>query len=556
MKNLNILVAVTLMLASASVHGQSCAGGELKTQQAYKYGRFETRMQSAQGDGIVSSFFAYNTDLGCNWPAENNEIDVEMTGNQDASVQFTTHYPGPWSATQIIPTPFNPHADMHDYAFEWEPGIVRWFVDGNLVYTQDAPFVDGLIYPMRILMNLYAADAPTWVGIWDPAVLPVSSSYENVRYYAYTPGSGNAGTNNSFTLEWTDEFDAPLDTDRWEVTEFGGFGGNYCTFVANNVTTAGGKLQLGMTEPLTTTGSPVHFSVDVTSLQLSPSDVVYLNGGFNNWCGSCNAMADADGDNIWELTLWLPAGNHEYLFTVNGWDGEIGGAPQGSSCDFKPCDQYTNYGIAVPYGAGGVDTDTYCWASCDACPVDVDDDGVPDSLDNCPTVANPLQKNNDGDVQGDICDDDDDNDGLTDLEEVNFDGNAAYNPLTDTDPFNSDTDSDGIGDLDEINYDGDTAYNPATDTNPLSNNTDADAYLDGVDPIPLNFNFDDGDVAPWGAPDSMLNVGDLLICAQFIVKLKEPTNDDLAHGDLYPVGAPDGVIGLSDYVQLMKRVLE
>ena len=145
MKYPRTFTAVILLLASVGVQAQDCASGALMTHQAYQYGRFETRMQSAQGDGIVSSFFLYNIDLGCNWPAENNEIDIEMTGNRDASVQFTTHYPGPWSATHIEPTLFNPHAGMHDYAFEWEPGVVRWFIDGSLVYTQDEPNVDGLV---------------------------------------------------------------------------------------------------------------------------------------------------------------------------------------------------------------------------------------------------------------------------------------------------------------------------------------------------------------------------------------------------------------------------
>jgi endo-1,3-1,4-beta-glycanase ExoK len=164
MKQLKVIMAIMLLFAPVGGYGQECAGGELLTQQAYQYGRFETRMQSAQGDGIVSSFFLYNVDLGCNWPAENNEIDIEMTGNRDASVQFTTHYPGPSSHTQIGPLEYNPHAGPHDYAFEWEPGVVRWFVDGSLAYTQDAPFVAGLIYPMRIMMNFYATDAPSWVG--------------------------------------------------------------------------------------------------------------------------------------------------------------------------------------------------------------------------------------------------------------------------------------------------------------------------------------------------------------------------------------------------------
>ena len=395
-----------LLFASAGARGQECAGGELLTQEAYQYGRFETRMQSAQGDGIVSSFFLYNKDLACNWPAENNEIDIEMTGNLDASVQFTTHYPGPTSVTHIEPTLFNPHAGMHDYAFEWEPGVVRWFIDGSLVYTQDAPYVDGLVYPMRIMMNLHVPDAPGWVGIWDPAVMPVESTYDYVRYYAYTPGSGDAGTGNNFTLDWTDEFDTPLDTTRWEVSEFWRIGGNYCTFVSNNVSTVGGKLQLEITEPLATTYSPVHFSVDAGSLNLSPSDVVYLNGGFNNWCGSCNPMSDSDGDNIWELTLSLPAGNHEYLFTTNGWNGEVGGAPLGSSCDFSPCDQYANYGVSVPYGAGAIATDTYCWSSCASCTSDADGDGVIDAVDNCTAVANAGQQDTDDDGHGNICDGD------------------------------------------------------------------------------------------------------------------------------------------------------
>ena len=53
----------------------------------------------------------------------------------------------------------------------------------------------------------------------------------------------------------------------------------------------------------------------------------------------------------------------------------------------------------------------------DACDADDDNDGVPDAQDNCPLVANPAQADTDRDGTGDTCDPDDDNDGVLDGED-------------------------------------------------------------------------------------------------------------------------------------------
>lgn len=359
-------VAVLAFSISTHAQDQDATGAQVLTHEAYQYGRFEVRMQSAPGDGIVSSYFLYNIDLNCNWPAENNEIDIEMTGNVD-DVYFTTHYPGAWHIGEQWDVAFNPHDEMHDYAIEWEPGVVRWFVDGELTFIQDASYVAQLIHPLRVMMNLWVANATTWVGDWDASVLPRTSHYEWVKIYTHTPGEGDYGTDNNFTFNWEDHFEGEaLNPAIWEITEFGGFDGNLSGFYGHNVSVSDGQLHLHLTEPSPGLAPvPVTFHVDVNSLELDTWDNINLNGDFNDWCGNCVTMEDDNADGVFDATIYVTPGEYQYLFTLNFWELN-GGAPIGSDCDWEPCDEWANYGFTIPENSEPIDLPTWCWATCES----------------------------------------------------------------------------------------------------------------------------------------------------------------------------------------------
>jgi hypothetical protein len=73
-------------------------------------------------------------------------------------------------------------------------------------------------------------------------------------------------------------------------------------------------------------------------------------------------------------------------------------------------------------------------------PTDTDNDGVPDSQDNCPNQYNPDQKDADNDGTGDVCDSiiDTDNDGVPDSQD---------NCPNQYNPDQKDADNDGTGDV-------------------------------------------------------------------------------------------------------------
>ena len=87
-----------------------------------------------------------------------------------------------------------------------------------------------------------------------------------------------------------------------------------------------------------------------------------VNGTFNNWCGGCAPMSDANADNVWELTIPLNTGIYEYKYAYDTWAGSEA-LTAGDPCTVTNSG-FTNRTLDV---TGTLVMDTVCYGTCISC---------------------------------------------------------------------------------------------------------------------------------------------------------------------------------------------
>ncbi len=150
---------LTIELERRSGGDDPFTSGELQSRELYKHGYFEVRLRAPRGSGLVSGFFTYaRPDENGHW----DEIDIEILGRDTTQVQFTTFHGGVHRAV-TLPLGFDAAEGHHTYGFEWLPGRVRWYVDGQLMHEargEDVPQA-----PQRLISHLWnSATLTDWLG--------------------------------------------------------------------------------------------------------------------------------------------------------------------------------------------------------------------------------------------------------------------------------------------------------------------------------------------------------------------------------------------------------
>src|SRR5690349_11403801 len=132
-----------------SLHGFGYTSARLKTRKrdgselfSKKYGKFEFRAKLPTGKGIWPAIWMLPQAEKFGGWAASGEIDIlEVKGHEPNKVLGTLHFGSSWPAnaeaskTYILPDK-GTVADFHVYGLEWEPGVMRWSVDGKVYSTQ------------------------------------------------------------------------------------------------------------------------------------------------------------------------------------------------------------------------------------------------------------------------------------------------------------------------------------------------------------------------------------------------------------------------------------
>ena len=113
-----------------------------KNRGDWKYGKFEIRAKLPGGQGVWPAIWMLPTDEVYGTWSSSGEIDiVEFKGQEPGVIWGTLHYGKQWpdnkhSGSQFRRPDVDFTRDFHTFTLEWEGGVVRWLIDGNLYQTQ------------------------------------------------------------------------------------------------------------------------------------------------------------------------------------------------------------------------------------------------------------------------------------------------------------------------------------------------------------------------------------------------------------------------------------
>ncbi len=154
-----------MVLAKARDRLRPYRCAELKTNAALGHGAYEARIRTAAGSGLNTAMFSYVGPV-------HDELDFEFLGKDTGIVQLNYWTHGQGGRETFPKLGFDASAGFHDYAFVWEPGRLRWFIDGRLVREENGGAMPTTAANFFLTLWSGSHTIDGWLGPLDEAKTP------------------------------------------------------------------------------------------------------------------------------------------------------------------------------------------------------------------------------------------------------------------------------------------------------------------------------------------------------------------------------------------------
>ncbi|MCM8568646.1 family 16 glycosylhydrolase [Gramella jeungdoensis] len=175
------------------IRGSQYTSGRInsKGKADFTYGRFEASIKLPAGDGLWPAFWMLPTDeFYGTWP-QSGEIDImEYVASNPDEILGYIHYGDPYPDNQSQGNTYKLQNDVfynefHEFAIEWEPGEIRWYMDGILYSTKTTQDISPANWPFdkdfHFLLNV--AVGGNLGGEVNDSMLPATMEVDYVRVY-------------------------------------------------------------------------------------------------------------------------------------------------------------------------------------------------------------------------------------------------------------------------------------------------------------------------------------------------------------------------------------
>lgn len=165
----NVFVRRGKLIVKVPAH--TLNGGEIYSDNLYRYGSYATRMRVPYAPTSITGFFLYIS------PDFQSELDVEVFNDHSRRISFTTYAGGSKTHSDTMRLPFDPTTGYHKYFFRYEPRSLSFYVDGKLMkrWTHGLPRDS-----MRLMANTWY---PTWLG----GKKPGTNRFTKIDWIRYSP---------------------------------------------------------------------------------------------------------------------------------------------------------------------------------------------------------------------------------------------------------------------------------------------------------------------------------------------------------------------------------